>query len=116
MNKTEIQARIEKCESDLASLKADLAKCDCTDGIEQEKCWQALNQKGEVITTEWRNKNDVATYVDEKFGERFAYLPECRQVTADDVCGVWKGFDGTMSHDEFAKRAHKLGFRMKVTP
>ena len=114
MNKSEIQARIEKCESDLSSLKADLAKCE--EGIEQEKCWQALNQKGELITTAWQNKNDVAMYVAEKFGERSAYLPECRQVTADDVRAVFQIEDGTISHDEFAKRAHKLGFRMKVTP
>ena len=44
------------------------------------------------------------------------YMPECRQVTADDVRAVFQIEDGTISHDEFAKRAHKIGFRMKVTP
>lgn len=114
MNKTEIQSRIEKCESEIASLRADLTKCE--DGIEQEKCWQALNQEGEVITTEWRNKNDAAMYVTEKFGERFAYLPECRQVTAEDSRIIQVVYQTTISPEEMAGRLHKLGFRMKVKP
>lgn len=114
MNKTEIQARIEKCESDLASLKADLSKCDCTEGVEQEKCWHALDSQGDVRSASARTQRDCKNYFSPIY--RQAYMPECRQVTAEDVRGVWKGFDGTMSHDEFAKRAHKLGFRIKVTP
>lgn len=114
MNKSEIQARIEKCKSEIASLKADLAKCE--EGIEQEKCWHVINDRGE---TGWESQTkEVADEIlaINKHLKRAAYMPECRQVTADDVRGVWKGFDGTMSHDEFAKRAHKLGFRIKVTP
>ena len=116
MNKTEIQSRIEKCESEIASLKADFAKCDCADkaqadGIEQEKCWRiGFNEDLDAVSLYSFRKSDI------KQNSPMKYMPECRQVTADDVRGVWKGFDGTMSHDEFAKRAHKIGFRMKVTP
>lgn len=114
MNKTEIQERIEKVESELASLKADLAKCDCAEGIEQEKCWHGIiGHEGYVNTLYPGTRRDIEI---DSTNHRAAYMPECRQVTANDVSGVWKGFDGTMSHDEFAKRAHKLGFRMKVTP
>ena len=111
MNKTEIQARIEKCESELATLKADLAKCE--EGIEEEKCWFGVNTLGDCMSSIRRTKEECKSHC---AISRPAYMPECRQVTADDVRGVWKGFDGTMSHDEFAKRAHKLGFRIKVTP
>lgn len=119
MNKTEIQARIEKCESELATLKADLAqaefaKCDCAEGIEQEKCWQVLSQLGEVITTEWRNKNDAVKFVTPKFGERAAYMPECRQVTAEDALDVWSAYCHTSTSGDMARELHKLGFRMKV--
>jgi len=112
MNKSEIQARIEKCESELASLKADLAKCE--DGIEQEKCWHGIiGHEGYVNTLYPGTRRDIEI---DSTNHRAAYMPECRQVTADDVRAVFQIEDGTISHDEFAKRAHKLGFRMKVTP
>lgn len=116
MNKTEIQERIEKCESEIASLKAELTKCDCAEGIEQERCWYSLDGNGDACTAEPRNKCETVMW-GKSFNEyRPAYMPECRQVTADDVRAVFQIEDGTISHDEFAKRAHKLGFRMKVTP
>lgn len=112
MNKSEIQSRIEKCESDLATLKADLAKCE--DGIEQEKCWHGIiGHEGYVNTLYPGTRRDIEI---DSTNHRAAYMPECRQVTADDVRAVFQIEDGTISHDEFAKRAHKLGFRMKVTP
>lgn len=113
MNKTELQQRIEKCESELAALKSDLAKCD--DGIEQEKCWHVLNRIGEVITTVWRNKNDAISRIAVETGERIAYMPECRAVTAEDAEKAFdKMFKG--SYSDSARELHKLGFRIKVSP
>ena len=115
MNKTEIQSRIEKCESELASLKADLAKCDCAEGIEQERCWHSVTSDGGVCSVYARTMQQAINFSE---GARPAYMPECRQVTADDVRNIWDDYTAgvTISHDEFAKRSHKLGFRMKVTP
>lgn len=126
MNKSEIQARIEETEmrikklheylseldNALSSLKANLEKRDCTDGMEQEKCWHGVSDSSGVHTVYAMTKQEAANY---STCCRPAYMPECRQVTADDVRAVFQIEDGTISHDEFAKRAHKLGFRMKVT-
>lgn len=111
MNKSEIQVRIEKCESELATLKADLAKCE--DGIEEEKCWFAVTNVGGVGSVYARTKQEAANCAPSC---RPAYMPECRQVTESDLQNIWKDWDGYMTHKEFAERAHKLGFRMKVTP
>lgn len=113
-NKTEIQARIEKCESDLASLKADLAKCDCAEGIEQEKCWHGINGCGHVATYAAATKTELAS--GHLIYNRHAYMPECRQVTAEDAR---QAHLVTMDKDEWldcARELHKLGFRMKVNP
>lgn len=114
MNKTEIQDRIDALQADfdskLASLKADLAKCDCADGIEQEKCWHVVDPTG-VCDVYAKTKDEAC-----KWGSRTrpAYMPECRQVTAEDVgripCFI------PVPHVEIARELHKLGFRIKVTP
>lgn len=111
MNKSEIQTRIEKVESELATLKADLAKCDCSEGIEQEKCWHAVNNCG-VQDVSAKTKEEVVNY---SSPSRPAYMPECRQVTEEDVRSLFDG-DGFRTYEDTAKRAHKLGFRMKVKP
>lgn len=110
MNKTEIQARIEKVESELASLKADLAKCDCAEGIEQEMCWYACGESANLYTSIGRTKSAVS----EAYKLRPAYMPECRQVTADDVARLPSRT--VCTNKEIAALAHSLGFRMKVTP
>lgn len=113
MNKSEIQERIEKVESELATLKADLAKCE--DGIEQEKCWHVLFPDGEctVAPLDLDNcKVRAAGCVTRDV--RPAYMPECRQVTVEDWMNVIP--EGGLSNVELVKRLHKLGFRIKVTP
>src|SRR5690348_15296031 len=91
MNKSEIQTRIEKVESELATLKADLAKCDCEDGIEQEKCWHAVNNDGGVVDVGGKTKQEAAEYsFDYSLLGRPAYMPECRQVTAEDAKAFWE--------------------------
>ena len=117
MNKSEIQARIEKVESELAKLKADLAKCDCADGIEQEKCWCCLNNNGWVISAAIRNRNEAASVMPSM---RPAYMPECRQVTVEDAKLAHDAWGRTWPHfdnfEQFMHELHKLGFRMKVQP
>ena len=112
MNKTEIQARVEKCESELASLKADLAKCDCTDGIEQERCWRGIiGQEGYIATLYPGKKRDIEIAAT---NHRPAYMPECRQVTVEDA--KLAKFSSGFTWEDIATELHKLGFRMKVTP
>jgi len=83
--KTELQQRIEKLESETASLKAELAKCDCADGIEQEKCWHAINGEEQVITltpntkTSLRNQWPCAKH---------AYGKMCDGTCGDPMCVV----------------------------
>ena len=126
MNKTEIQDRIQKCESreaylqrehdalksELASLKADLEKCDCADGIEQEKCWYARDSNGNVEFTSACIRKDYKNYSSHIY--RPAYMPECRQLTAEDVARIPCFIP--VQHEEMARELHKLGFRMKVNP
>ena len=112
MNKSEIQARIEKVESELAKLKADLAKCDCTDCIEQEKCWFGVTSIGDCMSSIRRTKEECKSHAGPSY--RPAYMPECRRVSASDVRNLFDG-GGFRLYEETAKRAHKLGFRMKVT-
>lgn len=117
MNKSEIQERIEKCESEIVSLKADLAKCDCADGIEQEECWHVKDYAGDVRSSTPKTKHDcmVSTF---QTGKRQAYMPECRQITEQDAIDVsvkvWGRATGYAK--EFAAALHEAGFRMKVTP
>lgn len=116
MNKTEIQARIDALQVDfdskLASLKADLDKCDCADGIEQEKCWHALDSQGDVRSASARTQRDCKNYFSPMY--HTAYMPECRQVTAEDVSGLTHCI--LDNSEKTAEYLHKLGFRMKVTP
>jgi len=114
MNKSEIQARIEKVESELATLKAEMAKCDCVVGIEQEKCWHAVDSVGGVHDGYGKTRQEAANHSPV---HRPAYMPECRQVTEDDL-QVFHDINTSHSGDETAKAAalHKLGFRMKVQP
>ena len=109
MNKSEIQARIEKCESELASLKADIAKCE--DGIEQERCWHAVNEECGVRDIYARTKKEVVDYSPFL---RPAYMPECRQVTTEDARDAARYYLGTGSIEEMASALHKAGFRIKV--
>lgn len=110
-DKSEIQARIEKVESELAMLKADLAKCDCTDGIEQERCWHGVSVGDGVATTWARTKQDVADFSP---NTRPAYMPECRAVTEMDAINASSAYLKTGNSEEMACKLHKLGFRMKV--
>jgi len=113
MNKSEIQERIEKCESELATLKADLATCDCTDEIEQEKCWHAVSDVFGVITTRAKTKEGVENNLPEY---RPAYMPECRQVEPEDALLAGCAYLQTRNQELLARELHKLGFRMKVNP
>ena len=113
-DKSEIQVRIEKVESDLAKLKADLAKCDCADGIEQERCWHAVYKESEgVADIQGKSKFDADNYTGET---RAAYMPECRQVTVEDVRAVFRPGYGSKTHEEAALWFHRYGFRVKVQP
>lgn len=116
MNKTEIQSRIDALQVDfdskLATLKADLAKCE--DGIEQEKCWHGITSDGGVRSVyAMTNQSATNRWAPEC---RTAYMPECRQVTAEDSRIIQVVYQTTISPEEMAGRLHKLGFRMKVTP
>lgn len=116
MNKTEIQERITKVESELATLKADLAKCDCAEGIEQEECWFGVTVIGDCVSSMRRTKEECKSHVGPSY--RPAYMPECRQVTEDDAIDisvkVW-GRATTLAR-ELAAALHEAGFRIKVTP
>jgi len=114
MNKSEIQERIAKIESELATLKADLAKRDCTDGIEQEKCWHAIDSNGDVRSLLARTRQDCKNYFSPLF--RPVYMPECRQVTAEDAQFAVDAHMRTPDKESMARELHKLGFRMKVQP
>lgn len=116
MTKTEIQARIEKVESELATLKAELTKCDCEDGIEQEKCWHAKDCASHVCSATPMSKHDCFARGCYQTGRRPAYMPECRQVTAEDAQFATDAYMRTPDKESMARELHKLGFRMKVTP
>lgn len=115
--KTELQQRIEKCESELAALKSDLAKCDCASAsdeeIEQEKCWHAVDNDG-VCDVSGKTKAYAHAF---SGNTRPAYMPECRQVEpedariAEELAFLYEG-----DTNEFAYELHKRGFRMKVNP
>ena len=118
MNKTEIQARIEELQADfdskLASLNAELAKCDCEDGIEKEKCWQASHPNKILASCQPRTKQEIQ---EEFIYCRPAYMPECRQVTAEDARIVDElAFLNEGDANEFAYELHRRGFRIKVMP
>lgn len=115
--KTELQQRIEKLETETAALKADLAKCDCADGIEQEKCWHAAYADGGC---HWcaATKKDV-----ERMGasgflsfDYPAYMPECRAVIVEDMDAFISIYHSGYNLPDMVAKLHKLGFRIKVSP
>lgn len=118
MNKSEIQSRIDALQADfdskLASLKADLAKCDCAEGIEQEECWFGVTVIGDCMSSMRRTKEECKSHVGPSY--RPAYMPECRAVTAEDANAAYKATATAPTYTEAANELHKFGFRMKVTP
>lgn len=92
----------------------ELAKCDCADGIEQEKCWHALDSQGDVRSASARTQRDCKNYFSPMY--HTAYMPECRQVTAEDAERGHAAMCVGNTWLDSARELHKLGFRMKVTP